>query len=51
MNFPLFPLFNAVTSADMCVYLRVSLCIVNNELRVTLHGVCITFALKMRINN
>ena len=22
MNFPLFPLFNALTSADMCVYLR-----------------------------
>ena len=51
MNFPLFPLFNAVKSAHMCVYLRVPPCIVNHELRVTLRGVCVTCALKVRINN
>ena len=31
MNFPLFHLFNAVTSADMCVYPHVPPCIVNHE--------------------
>ena len=46
MNFPLFPLFNVVTLANICVYLCVPPCIENHELRLTLRGVCVTCALE-----